>query len=141
MKEREAQPQQFSSIPASMWWGVATLTTVGYGDVYPVTTAGRVLGAGIAILGVGLFALPTGILASAFSEELQKRRRREAAPCPHCGRDLQPDAVQDVALAVEGVEIADLKHVPSPYTLPSPAGSSTLSRTAPPPGSRRASAP
>jgi voltage-gated potassium channel len=87
--ENEAQPQQFSSIPASMWWGVATLTTVGYGDVYPVTTAGRFLGAGIAILGVGLFALPTGILASGFSEELQRRRRREAAPCPHCGRDTR----------------------------------------------------
>jgi voltage-gated potassium channel len=87
--EGEAQPQQFSSIPASMWWGVATLTTVGYGDVYPVTTAGRFLGAGIAILGVGLFALPTGILASAFSEELQKRRRKEAVLCPHCGRDTR----------------------------------------------------
>ena len=85
--ENEAQPQQFSSIPAAMWWGVATLTTVGYGDVYPVTTAGRFLGAGIAILGVGLFALPTGILASAFSEELQKRRRKEALLCPHCGCD------------------------------------------------------
>ena len=87
--ESEAQPQQFSSIPASMWWGVATLTTVGYGDVYPVTTAGRFLGAGIAILGVGLFALPTGILASAFSEELQKRRRKETLLCPHCGREVE----------------------------------------------------
>lgn len=87
--ESEAQPQQFSSIPAAMWWGVATLTTVGYGDVYPVTTAGRFLGAGIAILGVGLFALPTGILASAFSEELQKRRRRETLHCPHCGREIE----------------------------------------------------
>jgi voltage-gated potassium channel len=87
--ENEAQPQQFSSIPASMWWGVATLTTVGYGDVYPMTTAGRVLGAGIAILGVGLFALPTGILASAFSEELQKRRRKERCVCPHCGREVE----------------------------------------------------
>ena len=87
--ESEAQPEQFSSIPAAMWWGVATLTTVGYGDVYPVTTAGRFLGAGIAILGVGLFALPTGILASAFSEELQKRRRKEAVLCPHCGCDTR----------------------------------------------------
>jgi voltage-gated potassium channel len=86
--ENEAQPEQFSSIPASMWWGVATLTTVGYGDVYPVTTAGRFLGAGIAILGVGLFALPTGILASGFSEELQKRRRKEVVRCPHCGKEV-----------------------------------------------------
>jgi voltage-gated potassium channel len=87
--ENEAQPQQFSSIPAAMWWGVATLTTVGYGDVYPVTTAGRFLGAAIAILGVGLFALPTGILASAFSEELQKKRRRERTVCPHCGLEIE----------------------------------------------------
>lgn len=86
--ENEAQPDQFSSIPAAMWWGVTTLTTVGYGDVYPVTTAGRFLGAAIAILGVGLFALPTGILASAFSEELQKKRRREVVICPHCGLDI-----------------------------------------------------
>jgi voltage-gated potassium channel len=87
--EREAQPEHFSSIPASMWWGVTTLTTVGYGDVYPVTPAGRLLGAAIAILGVGLFALPTGILASAFSEELQKKRRRERHVCPHCGKEIE----------------------------------------------------
>jgi voltage-gated potassium channel len=86
--EHEAQPEQFSSIPASMWWGAATLTTVGYGDIYPVTSAGRLLGAAIAVLGVGLFALPTGILASAFSEELQKKRRRERLVCPHCGEEI-----------------------------------------------------
>jgi voltage-gated potassium channel len=68
---------------------VATLTTVGYGDVYPVTSAGRLLGAAIAVLGVGLFALPTGILASAFSEELQKKRRREPVVCPHCGKEIE----------------------------------------------------
>ncbi|HYO62939.1 MAG TPA: ion transporter [Pyrinomonadaceae bacterium] len=86
--ENEAQPDKFSSIPSAMWWGVATLTTVGYGDVFPVTPVGRLLGAVIAVLGVGLFALPTGILASGFSEELQKSRQRERAVCPHCGRDL-----------------------------------------------------
>jgi voltage-gated potassium channel len=100
--ESEAQPQQFSSIPAAMWWGVATLTTVGYGDVYPVTTVGRVLGAGIAILGVGLFALPTGLLASGFSEELQKRRRKEAVLCPHCGRDLSEPPAQPAERQVDG---------------------------------------
>src|SRR3712207_9374951 len=86
--ESEAQPQQFSSIPAAMWWGVATLTTVGYGDVFPVTTAGKVLGAMIAVLGVGLFALPTGILASGFAEELQRTRKKEPTVCPHCGLDI-----------------------------------------------------
>jgi len=84
--EHEIQPQQFSSIPAAMWWGAMTLTTVGYGDIYPVTTLGKLLGTFIALMGVGLFALPAGILASGFAEELQ--RRKEPRKCPHCGRDL-----------------------------------------------------
>ena len=76
--EHEAQPEAFSSIPETMWWGVATLTTVGYGDVYPITALGRFLGAIIAILGVGLFALPAGIIASGFESELSKKRKHEA---------------------------------------------------------------
>jgi voltage-gated potassium channel len=83
--ERQAQPEQFSSIPATMWWGVATLTTVGYGDVYPVTVFGKLIGALIAVLGIGMFALPAGILASGFAEEIQRNRRKE---CPHCGRTI-----------------------------------------------------
>lgn len=75
--EHEAQPEAFSSIPETMWWGVATLTTVGYGDVYPITPLGRLLGAIIAILGVGLFALPAGIVAAGFESELSKRRKNE----------------------------------------------------------------
>ena len=86
--ENEAQPDKFSSIPASMWWGVATLTTVGYGDVFPITPLGKLLGALIAILGVGLFALPTGILASGFTEEIRKNRQREVLICPHCGLEI-----------------------------------------------------
>lgn len=85
--ENESQPQAFSSIPHAMWWGVATLTTVGYGDVYPVTPMGKFLGAIIAILGIGMFALPTGILASGFIEEIQKRRIKRMI-CPHCGKDI-----------------------------------------------------
>ncbi|MFY0689190.1 MAG: ion transporter [Cyclobacteriaceae bacterium] len=71
--ENEAQPDNFSSIPATMWWGVATLTTVGYGDVYPITGLGRVLGAFIAILGVGIFALPAGIIAAGFESEISRK--------------------------------------------------------------------
>ncbi len=56
-----------------MWWGMATLTTVGYGDVTPATPLGKLLGAGIAILGIGMFALPAGILASGFAQEIKKR--------------------------------------------------------------------
>ena len=85
--EREAQPEAVSSIPAAMWWGVATLTTVGYGDVCPVTVAGKMVAAVIAVLGIGMFALPTGILGAGFVEELQKRRRPRRT-CPHCGRHL-----------------------------------------------------
>lgn len=71
--ESEAQPEAFTSIPETMWWAVATLTTVGYGDVYPITSMGRVLGAIIAILGVGIFALPAGIVASGFEQEIRIR--------------------------------------------------------------------
>lgn len=86
--EHRAQPESFPSIPATMWWAVETLSTVGYGDVVPSTPAGRVLGAVVAILGIGFFALPTGILGSGFVEELQ--RRKKAATCPHCGKPLEP---------------------------------------------------
>jgi voltage-gated potassium channel len=85
--EQSAQPDKFSSIPAAMWWGVSTLTTVGYGDVYPVTSLGKVIGALISLLGIGLFAMPAGILASGFSEEVRTRHGR-AKVCPHCGREM-----------------------------------------------------
>jgi len=87
--ENEAQPDVFSSIPAAMWWGVATLTTVGYGDVYPITPAGKFLGAIIAILGIGMFALPAGIIGSGFIEEIQKRQaKKRILVCPHCGKNI-----------------------------------------------------
>lgn len=86
--EHQAQPESFPSIPATLWWAVETLSTVGYGDVVPTTPAGRVLGAVVAILGIGFFALPTGILGSGFVEELQ--RKKKAAVCPHCGKSLEP---------------------------------------------------
>ena len=70
--EHEAQPEEFASIPKAMWWSIITLTTVGYGDVFPVTAAGRLLAGLIAIVGIGLFALPAGILGSGFMEELGK---------------------------------------------------------------------
>ena len=71
--EHEAQPIAFAHIPAAMWWAFSTLTTVGYGDVTPVTAGGKVFGAGITVLGVGMVALPAGILASAFSEQIRLR--------------------------------------------------------------------
>ncbi len=84
--EKDAQPDKFSSIPATMWWSIITLTTVGYGDVAPITSFGRVIAGGIAILGIGLFALPAGILGSSFLEQIE--RRRVPTVCPHCGREI-----------------------------------------------------
>jgi voltage-gated potassium channel len=85
--ERDAQPEVFCNIPAAMWWGVGSLTTAGAGDMIPVTTPGKVLNAVILLLGIGLFALPAGILASGFVEELH-RKRAPSLTCPHCGRAL-----------------------------------------------------
>lgn len=70
--ENEAQPEAFSSIPAAMWWGMVTLTTIGYGDVYPITTLGKFFGILVAMLGIGMFALPAGILSSGFIEAIEK---------------------------------------------------------------------
>ena len=85
--EREVQPEEYSSIPATMWWTIVTLTTVGYGDVFPVTSAGRLLAGVIAVLGIGIFALPAGILGSGFLEEVQQRQS-EPKTCPHCGLEI-----------------------------------------------------
>jgi voltage-gated potassium channel len=85
--EHEVQPDKFSSIPAAMWWAATTLTTVGYGDVCPVTFAGKLMGSVIAVLGIGMFALPTGILGAGFVEEMQRPRLSKS--CPHCGKEIQ----------------------------------------------------
>ena len=77
--EYEAHPKAFGSILDSMWWGVVTLTTVGYGDIYPITPLGRFLGAILAFLGIGIFALPAGIISSGFSEEVQRRKQQKMA--------------------------------------------------------------
>jgi voltage-gated potassium channel len=71
--ERDVQPQAFGSIPHAMWWAMATLSTVGYGDVTPSTPVGQLFGGLVMVIGIGMFALPTGILASGFATELKKR--------------------------------------------------------------------
>jgi voltage-gated potassium channel len=83
LAEADAQPDKFGSIPRAFWWSVVTLTTVGYGDVYPVTLAGKLMSAMVAVAGIGLIALPAGILAGAFSETMQRRREKdESKPRP-----------------------------------------------------------
>ena len=72
--EKDIQPDKFGSIPQSMWWAIAALTTVGYGDVYPLSAAGQILGSLVTIVGIGMVALPSGILASAFSEQMRRKR-------------------------------------------------------------------
>lgn len=84
--EHDAQPLKFSSIPATLYWAVITLTTVGYGDMYPITLLGKIFTATILLAGVALLALPAGIITSGFIEEV--RNSRKPRVCPHCGKPL-----------------------------------------------------
>lgn len=72
LAERNIQPDKFGSIPAAMWWAITTLTTVGYGDVVPVTVIGRLIGAVTMVSGLMMLALPIAIIASSFSEVISK---------------------------------------------------------------------
>ena len=88
--EHEAQPDRFSSIPQALWWSLATLTTVGYGDVYPVTVGGRVFTFFVLLIGLGVVAVPSGLIASALT-----RIRGEKAMKRHEGADPPADAPDD----------------------------------------------
>ncbi len=74
--EHDVQPMAFGSIPSAMWWAIVTLTTVGYGDVTPVTVEGKIFATLITLVGVGLVSLPAGIIASGFTEQLRMRREQ-----------------------------------------------------------------
>ena len=76
LTEGDVQPEAFGSIPRALWWSVVTMTTVGYGDTYPVTVPGKMLAGLVAIMSVAIIAIPTAILSSAFIEVMQKRRAR-----------------------------------------------------------------
>jgi voltage-gated potassium channel len=71
--ERAAQPQVFASIPHAMWWAIVTIATVGYGDMYPITPLGRIFGGMVMVIGIAVFAVPAGILATGFASEIRKR--------------------------------------------------------------------
>jgi voltage-gated potassium channel len=85
--ESTAQPDKFPDIPHALWWAFVTITTVGYGDVAPVTPVGKVIGVATALLGILMIALPTGVLGAAFVEELNRTAKKETR-CPHCGKPL-----------------------------------------------------
>lgn len=91
--EHTAQPEQFSSVPDAMWWSVITLSTVGYGDVYPITTLGRIIGGVIAVIGIGFFAMPTGILTSGFNEVIQEKK----------------DSIQKLPISIRTMNVEDEK--------------------------------
>ncbi|MFN2439903.1 MAG: potassium channel family protein, partial [Chitinophagaceae bacterium] len=89
--EHLVQPEKFTSIPGTMWWSVVTLTTVGYGDMYPITIAGKILTSVILLTGIALFALPAGIITASFLHEIRKLRNQgKGFICPHCG-ELIPE--------------------------------------------------
>lgn len=95
--EHNAQPDVFTSIPMSMsmWWGMSTLTTVGYGDMVPITVWGQFLAMIVSLLGIAMFALPVGILGAGFVEEVSHGSDYEEPACPCCGEPL-PDEFFDV---------------------------------------------
>ncbi len=74
LAEHQAQPETFSTIPKTMWWAVVTLTTVGYGDAVPITAAGKIIAGASTILGIGMVALPTGILLAGLQDQIHRRR-------------------------------------------------------------------
>jgi voltage-gated potassium channel len=92
------QQESFASIPRALWWAIVTLTTVGYGDVYPVTALGRIFAAMISLAGIGVVALPAGVFASAFSDELREREIEKLR-----------DRVEEVESEVEELE-AEIDH-------------------------------
>lgn len=86
--EHNAQPQVFSSIPATLWWAVVTVTSIGYGDMVPVTTIGKMLSGFISLSGLAIFALPAGIITAGFLEEFSKNKRKKHHVCPNCGHEF-----------------------------------------------------
>jgi voltage-gated potassium channel len=75
---------------SGLWWAIATFTTVGYGDIYPITTAGKILSAIMALLGIGLVAVPTGIISSGFMEHVEHNKSKDDKKCycPYCGNKI-----------------------------------------------------
>lgn len=115
LAEHEAQPEAFANIPQAIWWAVITVTTVGYGDVVPITPMGKFLGSVLGFIGVGMVALPAGILASGFSDALHRRRHKLERDLNRALEDGEFDASERSFLAsrarsmsVSDEELADI---------------------------------
>jgi len=107
--EHEAQPKVFTNIFQTLWWSVATLTTVGYGDMYPITPAGKLITGIISILGIAFIAIPGGMFASKFTEAISEYRElqnRDDDHCCHCGSN-RVEEMQNAELIVDGENKAE----------------------------------
>ena len=89
--ENAAQPDAFPNVVAALWWAVCTFTTVGYGDVYPITVAGKIFASLISIVGIGIVAIPTGIISAGFVDATNKSKEEEDKKmfCPYCGHRVE----------------------------------------------------
>ena len=105
--ENKAQQEQFPNVLSCLWWAVVTMTTIGYGDVYPVTVAGNVIGSIMALLGIGLVAMPTGIISAGFLEKVNERKEQKRKEAEENAKaDREKAAVEHEGHA----EISDQKH-------------------------------
>lgn len=85
------EESKFTSIPSTIWWSVVTLTTTGYGDMYPLTTVGKVMSGIIMLTGIAFFALPAGIITAGFIDEFRLNRVKKTHKCPNCGEHIDLD--------------------------------------------------
>ncbi len=86
--EHRVQPEVFTSIPATIWWSIITVTTVGYGDMIPVTLLGKIFTSIISLMGLAILALPAGIITAGFLNETGKLKKQKTEICPHCKKAL-----------------------------------------------------
>lgn len=91
--EHLAQPKVFSSIPDTLWWAMTTLTTIGYGDMIPITPLGKLCAGLISVFGIGVFALPTAVVTAAIVEASTTDTRPTI--CQHCGKDVHEANFRD----------------------------------------------
>ena len=106
LAERHVQPEDFGSIPAALWWAITTLTTVGYGDVVPITTAGKIIGGCVMVFGLAFFAIPIGIIASGFSSEMHRKEfivPTGAIRAFPVFNDIPPAILADVARRIQTI--------------------------------------